>query len=563
VFGTEVFYYPLRAKVEEELSAHKAWYLQHVYAGSEEAHASDLADARTAAAWSPTNHLYAIANVLRRPVALFASLEDMRMRASRLGTTTYLPARHPAAECVTNPLMLAWQSGDAMHYVPLCRAANGAPAIPEACRPPGSTPAGFSLEAYIPYGAFCHSALPSTAFPERSPVRRAHHDLESRALAAAGRKAEELLLAGPPQETALALLDDAFMSNAAGAGLLAVEACVQHGADRVATIYLYAALGLKYEADVLDEACAATMGALMGALPAHLCAALRVCVGKRTEETLLALRFEHATLGLRDADDALARLVRFRSYERTLREEREADIDAVQEWLVSVAAAESAAAAAAVQAAQAAMHAQREAAWRAHLEAATASGLVLRNSTRRLWYPTAAGEEEVAGGWLAAAASCFPGSSTTAFPAAAPAPPAASQPLAQAASAPPAVDARVRVPAAQTLALAGPEELARARLAARALASPLMQLARTASAADAVTTLLGMLVQDAFGGAAPAGAAAPVVATPPSGLQRVQSVEAHEASVLRAISSTDPVVLAAAAAGGARASYPESEEEEQ
>jgi len=51
IFGREVFYAEIRAQVAAELEAHAAWYLQHVYMGSDVDFQADLSDARTSGEW--------------------------------------------------------------------------------------------------------------------------------------------------------------------------------------------------------------------------------------------------------------------------------------------------------------------------------------------------------------------------------------------------------------------------------------------------------------------------------------------------------------------------------
>ena len=57
------------------------------------------------AEWSPFEHCQVMSNILKRPVCLFTSLEDLDRQESFI----FLPLRHPADECYKHPMSIAWQ----------------------------------------------------------------------------------------------------------------------------------------------------------------------------------------------------------------------------------------------------------------------------------------------------------------------------------------------------------------------------------------------------------------------------------------------------------------------
>jgi hypothetical protein len=275
---SQLFYHVLRAKVAAELVAHRAWYVDRVFLGDVRDYQNDLDASRTEAEWSATTQLVALANVLRRPIALLASLADMSgPEAYRCNSETYLPARHAPADCCPHPLLLAWSSRDRQHYVPLCRARdNSAPALPVACRPKTCLPADASEEAYIPVGCWCLSPTSKEQLPARSLLLRTDRVFETRLLQDGASLAVQALSA-LPAAAAVHLLahDGAFHARAAaiGPGVLAASALALHAAGREAS----ALLTLRALRDDVDSACTAACKRLYDALPPPHAAALR-CV---------------------------------------------------------------------------------------------------------------------------------------------------------------------------------------------------------------------------------------------------------------------------------------------
>ena len=71
-----------------------------------------------------TIHIFALANVLQRPIVLLDKLE--KMESGNEYCSTFLPVLHAPAECrdktgrLNAPLTVAWANNDNSHFVPLC-----------------------------------------------------------------------------------------------------------------------------------------------------------------------------------------------------------------------------------------------------------------------------------------------------------------------------------------------------------------------------------------------------------------------------------------------------------
>ena len=311
---------------------------------------------------SSTNQIVAIANVLRRPVALLASLAHMNgtARGGPGGTAIYLPARHPAGACATNPLLLAWQTGaaDGRHYVALCRTAGAGVELPPACRPAGVAPAGFAAEAYIPVGCFCLSGLEASSFSERNPINNPFV-AEVRAFAVAGRLALAALQSRPEDFVALLDDDEKFLERAEAAGLHAVAAIVQHIAQRDATRVIFEICGELAADEASDAAAGEALKHVLEGLPAHVAAALRMCICSETEASL------YQTIGTRLGLLGLQQLA--------LLNVAIADLEAKKRAASSQHFAGM----------KRAREEDRERRWQAHLEKVTLRGVELRHRARR------------------------------------------------------------------------------------------------------------------------------------------------------------------------------------
>ena len=55
--------------------------------------------------WSPLAHCQVLSNILKRPVCLFTSLQDL----DRGESFVFIPLRHPANDCYKHPITIAWQ----------------------------------------------------------------------------------------------------------------------------------------------------------------------------------------------------------------------------------------------------------------------------------------------------------------------------------------------------------------------------------------------------------------------------------------------------------------------
>lgn len=77
-------------------------------------------------------HIFALANVLRRPILLLDGMEGLKSKCEYTGT--YLPILYPPEECcgrnkqLNKPIAVAWSSASHHHYVPLV-AVQGASSV--------------------------------------------------------------------------------------------------------------------------------------------------------------------------------------------------------------------------------------------------------------------------------------------------------------------------------------------------------------------------------------------------------------------------------------------------
>ena len=398
--GSEVLYYALRRAVVTELTDNRETYLEHVYLGDVQLLGQDLEIASSERSWAPTTLLFALANVLKRPVVLFASRADMAARGEALGTGLYLPFRHaPASTCI-HPLMLAWQNVPAVesgvspnHFVSLCRRHGAAPPLVpvEVTRalpvyPATVRGAKSSLEAYIPYGSFSHCPLPHTDFPKtmayRPEAEMVGRVFECKMFQKCVPVARDALTRLSLTAAMTKLEDIAFMQHAAADGLLAVEALVQHEGGRCAEELLYTTLGAAAASQPDDVCSIKCLAELTEMLPAPLHSALRVCVRRQTVVEFRLLLDKLAQGSAVDYTQAADEML------DSLQPSMEQLIDAYETDLLAAAQAESAAEAAEVAAAaqaRSARAAANEQRWQAHLAALREKGIQLRRPSNAGW----------------------------------------------------------------------------------------------------------------------------------------------------------------------------------
>ena len=291
LIGFETLYHVLRTKVFEELRLNRDWYVQHLFFGAAEMFDADMANAEQSGVWAPVTHLVALANVIRRPIALLCSLADMAANAERAGSAVYLPARVAPEKCCKHPLLLAWSSAAYNHYVPLCR--NGAaghpraPTLPESCRPQRGVPSGFAVEAYIPVGCWCLTGTAVSQLPANALVQAGRYEqFTQRLVERAAQHATAAVNALSPVEAVHALTSDAFMSEAQrDSGMLSLSACVALEATR-----RYCLFSTGERDEFLDGVCARQFDALTNGLTDDVAkAALHVCLLKELRMKLCEL----------------------------------------------------------------------------------------------------------------------------------------------------------------------------------------------------------------------------------------------------------------------------------
>lgn len=121
----------LRKLLKEELIQHKPFYSTAIDKKHEDADEQGYKDAEYQAFLKEAGaknahlgfiHIFALSNILRRPIVLYSSDEDM----ANWGTHEegccglFLPTRFPSTECMGGPLALAWSTESKNHFVPLC-----------------------------------------------------------------------------------------------------------------------------------------------------------------------------------------------------------------------------------------------------------------------------------------------------------------------------------------------------------------------------------------------------------------------------------------------------------
>ncbi len=339
LIGYETLYAVLRQEVAKELADNRGWYVEHVFQGVAEVFDEELRGADVQGTHAPVTHLVALANMIRRPVALLSSLEDMRLHADAVGSAVYLPARRQPAECCPHPLLIAWSSGIHNHYVPLCRTSTGprAPMLPPSCRPPpgACVPYGrpeFNVENYIPVGGWTLMGTAEAQLPAKALAKGNEYSVfQGKLVSQTAAAARAALLALPPVEAAIAVMADAT-NEAAARGMLAVSVCVELEAYRQ---YHKCTQDATAPPDpLLDVIGEPAFAWLLAALPPAPAAALRARVAVGVRDQLYALDL------MRQLDDDILVLIAAGLQLQKLR--RMADVavvdaenelnDAVMEW---------------------------------------------------------------------------------------------------------------------------------------------------------------------------------------------------------------------------------------
>jgi hypothetical protein len=120
IYGVELYYELLRGRVEEELRVNQEWYLQCTEL-TEADWTSSLNQSKQSGLYLDFSHIFALSNVIKRPIIMYASEEDTeRFGMGEVGVAaTFVPSRHPYTECKSSPIYISWGSKIRNHYVPL------------------------------------------------------------------------------------------------------------------------------------------------------------------------------------------------------------------------------------------------------------------------------------------------------------------------------------------------------------------------------------------------------------------------------------------------------------
>ena len=129
--GNELFYAVLRQKMFRELCDHKAFYRRAMGGAwvedGEEGFEGELRRSMPtsrAVSWLSPLHIFALSNVLRRPIVLFDGSTEAAP-GGRNSCGIYVPSRHSPEQCrlaystneLPSPIAIAWSSRSLNHYV--------------------------------------------------------------------------------------------------------------------------------------------------------------------------------------------------------------------------------------------------------------------------------------------------------------------------------------------------------------------------------------------------------------------------------------------------------------
>jgi hypothetical protein len=128
IWGIEgVYHEVMRRLVTEELTEHKAFYQDAVDKKSDDDYNDSeydifLQESRKSGEKLQVIHIFALCNIIRRPIILYASEIDMyQLGVHEQGVAgLILPTRHGAQSVTGRPIAITWSDDLRNHYVPLC-----------------------------------------------------------------------------------------------------------------------------------------------------------------------------------------------------------------------------------------------------------------------------------------------------------------------------------------------------------------------------------------------------------------------------------------------------------
>eukprot|EP00656_Telonema_subtile_P006497 TRINITY_DN13005_c0_g3_i2.p1 TRINITY_DN13005_c0_g3~~TRINITY_DN13005_c0_g3_i2.p1 ORF type:complete len:652 (-),score=128.27 TRINITY_DN13005_c0_g3_i2:30-1985(-) len=117
IWGVEIFSTVLRIKVFEELQAEADWYREKLGQSEWQIACQQVS---TPSGYLSNVHVAVLANVLCRPIIVFASQEDIDSWGTGYNGVAgiYAPLRR-LEWCAANPICISWQSKSHNHYVPI------------------------------------------------------------------------------------------------------------------------------------------------------------------------------------------------------------------------------------------------------------------------------------------------------------------------------------------------------------------------------------------------------------------------------------------------------------
>lgn len=121
MWGVEVFHELLRKQLYDELTANLEWYKKSSTERSEEEWQKAVVDAAKEGKYLEFIHIFAISNMLKRPIILHASAADRDFLGEGESgvAATFLPTRRKFEDGISRPIHLAWSSSRKNHYIPL------------------------------------------------------------------------------------------------------------------------------------------------------------------------------------------------------------------------------------------------------------------------------------------------------------------------------------------------------------------------------------------------------------------------------------------------------------
>jgi len=131
LWGNIMYHDNLRDLLREELTQNEEFYRKSVDKSKEDEESQGLTsseyekiigDANSSHASLGFIHIFALSNILKRPIIVYASQKDMmKWGVHEEGVAgTFLPTRHGAGECNAKSIALGWSNEDKNHFVPIC-----------------------------------------------------------------------------------------------------------------------------------------------------------------------------------------------------------------------------------------------------------------------------------------------------------------------------------------------------------------------------------------------------------------------------------------------------------